>query len=832
MNKPRALRIFLVIAAMMLVSVLIPAMPAMAAGNITITAPAPATGPVGTAVSMTGAGFLGANYTIRYDGVALKTAALAAGGFADTFVVPASARGAHTVTVTTDGPDTSNSLTFTVTPKVALTLVTGNTGDTVGINGTGYGASVTVSVTFAATAITNLITDATGSFATSFIIPEKPAGGHAVTATDTASNTATTAFTITPRISLNQVLVASGSSVTVTGNGFAASVSVTVSVDGVAKGTTFTGTSGAFSMSLTIPTAAGGSHIITAVDGFANAANTGYTITASVTITPATMQGGNQATVAGAGFSPNIGVFVYIDGTVAATPGSDTVGSFSTTVSVPRLPAGSHTVSATDSLGRTASRTFTITPSVSVTPTSAPGGSQVALTGHGFAGSAAISVLVDNATISGATGTTDETGSFAIAGVTLPEVAGGIHVLKAQDTSGNSATVNVTITQVIAIAPLSGPPGTSVKVSGKSFIPGRAISINFDGVRLTNAPGVSGTDGTFNISVIVPPGKSGSHTIAVTDGTSTSNATFTMTSKADINPKSGTVGGIVTVTGSGYTVGETVKVKFGSVEVASATADNNGSFTTTFSVPATQSGSSPITVDGGGESAPFTFTTSAGVKLDQASGFVGGTVTVFGTGFKAGATATVTYDGAQVATAQVDATGGFSTTFKAPTSRAGDHTVSVTDGASTALSKFVMDSAAPPAPTLTTPLDTTRTGSNPTFAWAEATDDSGVTYTLQVASDRNFTTGLIEKKGLTDTSYQFTTEEKLERNSKDRPFYYWRVRATDGASNQGDWSPAQTLFVGMATSVVLLFVAIGVVAAAAIALGVWFVLRKRMAVGP
>jgi hypothetical protein len=76
------------------------------------------------------------------------------------------------------------------------------------------------------------------------------------------------------------------------------------------------------------------------------------------------------------------------------------------------------------------------------------------------------------------------------------------------------------------------------------------------------------------------------------------------------------------------------------------------------------------------------------------------------------------------------------------------------------------------------------------FDWVDVADDSlPLTYALQVASGENFASSaiLLEKTGLTESGYTLLPGERL--SSQDSS-YYWRVRATDGAANVGEWSTA------------------------------------------
>jgi hypothetical protein len=83
------------------------------------------------------------------------------------------------------------------------------------------------------------------------------------------------------------------------------------------------------------------------------------------------------------------------------------------------------------------------------------------------------------------------------------------------------------------------------------------------------------------------------------------------------------------------------------------------------------------------------------------------------------------------------------------------------------------------------------------FDWQDVTDPSGVTYSLVVATSKDFATDsiVLNVTGLTDSEYTVPAEEKLPSVKKDEP-YYWHVRAVDGASNEGLWSGAGAFYVG------------------------------------
>jgi hypothetical protein len=56
---------------------------------------------------------------------------------------------------------------------------------------------------------------------------------------------------------------------------------------------------------------------------------------------------------------------------------------------------------------------------------------------------------------------------------------------------------------------------------------------------------------------------------------------------------------------------------------------------------------------------------------------------------------------------------------------------------------------------------------------------------------------VLEKKGLTASEYVLTGAEQLKAMDWETP-YYWRVKAIDGAGNEGAWTPPVPFYVGLA----------------------------------
>ncbi|MGM0568014.1 MAG: hypothetical protein ACQESB_02215, partial [Elusimicrobiota bacterium] len=76
---------------------------------------------------------------------------------------------------------------------------------------------------------------------------------------------------------------------------------------------------------------------------------------------------------------------------------------------------------------------------------------------------------------------------------------------------------------------------------------------------------------------------------------------------------------------------------------------------------------------------------------------------------------------------------------------------------------------------------------NPTLAWSEVSDTSGITYTLQIDDSSSFSDPLREVSEIKSNIY--SVSPALEGGNQ----YYWRVKAVDGAGNESPFSSYRTL---------------------------------------
>ena len=698
-----------------------------AAGTVTIN---PATGPVYSSVTVAGSGFTAGNtYSVYWDSSTLLASGTNVGGnFSTTITVPVAAYGNHNISVISTG-DTSTAQVFTVTPNLLSSSYSVNVGTTLTIYGTGYTASTSVGVTFDGVTYASATTDTLGSFSASFTIPQTTAGSHLVTAIDSLSRSSTLNINVVPKITLGSASGSVGSSVIVTGTGFTGNNTITLTLG-------------------------------------------------TVTL-----------------------------GTVA----SSSLGSFNYTMTIPSVTAGSYTVKATDTYTNNATSTFTVAAALVLNPASAANGGTVAITGSGFVPNAAVNILIDNSSVTSVNA--DSNGNLSIATFSIPTLPGGSHIIKAIDSSSNAATATLTIIPAITLTPNNGQSGAAIQVKGTGFIANAAVTLSIDGTRLTTTPSVFGADssGNINASFTIPSISGGTHTVTANDGTGSATAAISVTASITTGQSTGKVGSTGTVSGNGFGARATVNVKFDSVTLSSAVADASGNVTINFTVPAAASGNHNVTVTDGTRSSNFTYSVQAGVTINPTSGYVGSSITVTGTGFGASSSINITYDGTKITTAAIptDNTGSFVAVFSAPASKGGTRLISVTDGTNTVTANFAMDSTAPSAPQNLTPTNDTKALSLATFTWSNVTDPSGVTYEFQLSNSSDFSTPLINATNLSAAGYTITPVNKLKSASRNHP-YYWRVRAVDGASNASGWSTPTTFFVGF-TMPVIGWILIGIV---------------------
>jgi hypothetical protein len=414
----------------------------MVTPQITLSA---SSGYVGDTVTVSGTGFNAGSVTIYFDTTSRGTVtASASGAFSSfTFTIPESYRGNHGVKGT-DASGDSPAVSFTTLQKITISPTSGAVGDTVTINGTGFGASSSVTFYFDDVSIgTTAATNSNGTFPNStFAIPSTSRGSHTIKAQDASVNYATATFTVAHKITISPTSGAVGDTVTINGTGFATSSSVTFYFDDVSIGTaTATDSNGSFANStFAIPSTSRGSHTIKAQDASGNYATATFTVAHKMTITPTSGASGTSVTVSGTGFGASKTITIkYYNELVTTTPASittDANGSFTASFMVPAGLAGTYAVQVSDGIN-TASANFVSTTDATISQTTsaaAPGyvGMELTITGKGFKPNAPVTVTYTTNPVTLATVTTDASGNFSVK-ITIPPSTGGSHTITVTD---------------------------------------------------------------------------------------------------------------------------------------------------------------------------------------------------------------------------------------------------------------------------------------------------------------------------------------------------------------------------------------------------------------
>jgi hypothetical protein len=467
-------------------------------------------------------------------------------------------------------------------------------------------------------------------------------------------------FTLTQTPTVSLVSPASGAraggtTVDITGTGFTAGSTVKFGATAAAS-VTF---NSATSLSATSPAESAGTVDITVTtNGLTSATSAADQFTfitepavTSVSPSEGPTAGGTTVTITGTSFTHSSTV------KFGTTPAASVTFNSATSLSA-TSPAGSAgtvdiTVATSGVTSATSSAdqfTYDAVPSVTsldVTSGSTSGGTTVTITGTGFTSGSTVkfgatpasSVTFNSSTSLTVTSPAGSAGTLDIT-VTTP---GGTSA-----TSSNDQFTYIAPPTVTGISPSAGPlaGGTSVTITGTGFSAGSTVkfgatpasSVTFNSSTSLTVTSPAGSAGTLDITVT---------TSGFTSATSSSDQ-FTYDAVPSVTHLDVTEGPLaggtsVTITGTGFTSGSTVK--FDNTSASSVTFNSSTSLTVTS--PAGSAGTVDITVTTpGGTSATssndqFTYDAVPTVtSLDVTSGSTSGgtTVNITGTGFTAGST--------------------------------------------------------------------------------------------------------------------------------------------------------------------------------------------------
>ena len=207
-----------------------------------------------------------------------------------------------------------------------------------------------------------------------------------------------------------------------------------------------------------------------------------------------------------------------------------------------------------------------------------------------------------------------------------------------QTPNGTAGTTTFTVSggggsgpNITNFSPRSGPVGTSVTISGNTFL--TVNSVRFNGVAAAFV-----VNSGVQITATVPAGATtGKVSVSSPGGSDQSLGNFTVTATSapvitGFNPHSGKAGTVVSIFGSNFA--GTTAVRFNGTAASSFTVVNNGRINATVPVGAT-SGRIAVTSPAGTgtSSAVFTVTGPKITSFSPTSGPVGTSVTLAGSNF-------------------------------------------------------------------------------------------------------------------------------------------------------------------------------------------------------
>jgi hypothetical protein len=667
----------------------------------TISSVSPATGPVGTLVTITGTNF-GATQgssTLTFNG----TTASPTSWSATSIVAPVPVGTTTGNAVVTVGGIASNGSNFTVTAPVGITLIQHTSKDAgatssstlafksnntagnwiavvirAGKAGQVFTVTDSLTNTYRKAVQYNVTTDTPNGDTLGIFYAENILGGaNTVTVADSiAGNTMRFAILEYAGVatvgSLDITATAQGTSASASSGSAVTTANGDLLVGGILTGNPSTFTAGAgFKIEETVPaspntklgvedqiqSAAGSAATVatfTASDSwgaglaaFKAAGGTGSTAPSISSLSPTSGVVGSSVTIAGANFGATQGTSSVTFNGAAATP---TVWS-ATSISVP-VPSAATSGNVVVTVGGVASNgvTFTVTvpaPSITtITPTSGLVGSAVTVAGANFGATQGTSTVKFN-------GTTATPTAWSATSITVPVPTGAttgnvVVTVGAAASNGVLFTVTVPAPAISTINPASGAIGAAVTINGANFGAAQGTSsVTFNGIAGTPTAWTASS-----ISVPVPNGASTGNVVVTVGGVPSNAVTFTVTTPgptiATLTPISGLVGSSVTIAGANF--GATQGTSTVTFNGTSATPTSWSTTSIAVPVPAgATTGNVVVTVGAvASNGVAFTVTVPAPsiTSLTPISGVVGTSVTVAGANFGATqGTSTVIFNG-------------------------------------------------------------------------------------------------------------------------------------------------------------------------------------------
>ncbi len=277
-------------------------------------------------------------------------------------------------------------------------------------------------------------TDDNGNAYTYFIVDEYPEGEYKVWATDD-ENREYIVFKVVPEVESDTYKGYVGDEVVIAGTGFAAKSEVSVKFDNDEVTIDKTDENGCFAgATFTVPESANGLHTIKVVDEESNYATANFTTEHTISISGTDGKVNTGVTVSGTGFDANADMTVTLANEEVSISKSDSNGSFSDTFVIPAIVQGTYRIKISDGSNNSYAD-FSVAAVATLNPAEGNVGSDITVTGSGYAANSNITVKYDNEKM--ASTTTQASGSFEV-NFTTPVSEHGEHTITVSDSTTTS----------------------------------------------------------------------------------------------------------------------------------------------------------------------------------------------------------------------------------------------------------------------------------------------------------------------------------------------------------------------------------------------------------
>jgi archaellum component FlaC len=206
--------------------------------------------------------------------------------------------------------------------------------------------------------------------------------------------------------------------------------------------------------------------------------------------------------------------------------------NYSIVITIPPAMAGEHYIIVEDEKDHsTKTAIFTVTPEITVTPTSGPSGINVTVEGYLINNETITLRFYDSIAVQELNLTEPETGpeGYFTANITIPQTGEAVHAIRAYLNDTLQAEAPFTVSYSISASPEPAPSGALVTISGV-FAANENLTVSFANSTWTVEVGsaISGGNGAFSVNVTVPEASPGNYLIRAYNDWLTVESPFTI----------------------------------------------------------------------------------------------------------------------------------------------------------------------------------------------------------------------------------------------------------------------------------------------------------------